>query len=73
MVMNRRLTAEERRIIERTRREGEPSSTPIDGSETPNPGDRMPLWRSVLSWIGAIFLLVAIAWLMIYIGSLITS
>ncbi len=71
--MNWRLTAEERRIIERTRREGEPSFTPVDGTETPNTGDSVPLWRSVLSWIGAIFLLVAIAWLMIYIGSLITS
>ena len=71
--MNWRLTAEERRIIERTRREGEKPHPPVNGTETPNPGDKMPLWRSVLSWIGAIFLLVAIAWLMIYIGSLITS
>jgi type VI protein secretion system component VasF len=58
-----RLTPEERRIIERTRREGAEINT------TPDQG-RGRLWRSVAVWVGGIALLVFFAWLMVWIGSL---
>ncbi len=72
--MNWRLTAEERRIIARTQREGEQAHTSADGNQpgnagTPTPAE-VPLWRSIMIWIGGIALFVLLALLMVWIGSL---
>jgi hypothetical protein len=68
--MNWKLTPQERRIIAHTQREGEQAHTPPDGTETPTATD-VPLWRSILAWIGGFALLILIALLMVWVGSLI--
>jgi len=60
-----RLTPEERRIIERTRREGEEAA-----GQAPEGGGGGRLWRSVAAWVGGIALLVFLALAMTYLGSL---
>ncbi len=62
--MGYNLTPEERRIIERTKREGEELYAP----ETPVE-KRRQMWKSVLTWIGAMFLFALIAALIYYIGT----
>ena len=65
--MSYRLTPEERRIIERTKREGEE----FHASHPATPAQkREQAWRSILIWIGGIVFLVALALLVAYIGSL---
>lgn len=64
--MGYRLTAEERRIIERTRREGEQlyaSQTPAQKKEQ--------MWRGVLVWVGAILAFALIGMLIVWAGSLV--
>ncbi len=63
--MSWRLTPEERRIIERTRREGE--------AQTPGPAGKKRglVWRSVLTWVAGIVLFYLLAMLMVWVGSLI--
>ena len=62
--MSWRLTPEERRIIERTRREGEE----LYSSETPAEKKRQT-WKSVLTWVVTIFVFAIIASLIYYIGT----
>ncbi len=64
--MSYRLTPEERRIIERTKREGEE----FHASQTPAQKKEQTL-KSVLIWMGGILFLVALALLVAYIGSLV--
>lgn len=61
--MSWRLTPEERRIIERTRREGEE----LYASETPAE-KKNRRWRSVVAWVGAIVAFVIVAILIYYAG-----
>lgn len=119
-----RLTSAERRIIERTKREGESvrsgplsDAQPVgarDGGRNDNPGKRdgtqggkrpgisderqpgisgeqqpdtpgvrksdapsgksdgVSLWRSALGWIGGMLVLILLAMLMVYVGSLVS-
>jgi len=66
-----RLTPEERRIMERTRREGEEAERARRAASAGEPegGDRGQLWRSVAAWVGGIALLVLFALVMTYLGS----
>jgi hypothetical protein len=64
--MGYRLTSEERRIIERTKREGEE----FHGSETRVEKKKQTL-GSALIWIGGIVLLALLAMFMVWLGSLI--
>ncbi len=62
--MGWRLTPEERRIIERTKREGEEfyaSETPLE--------KKHHVWKSILMWIGIVFLFVLGAALIYYTGT----
>ena len=63
--MSWRLTPEERRIIERTRREGEAQTQGPAGKK------RGPVLRSVLIWIAGIVMFYLLAMLMVWAGSLI--
>lgn len=77
--MSWRLTPEERRIIERTRREGEEAQKALEGETTSKTGNSgkvgasapAPLWRSVLIWIVGIVIMVVLAMLMVWVGSLV--
>jgi hypothetical protein len=64
--MGYRLTSEERRIIERTKREGEE----FHRSETRAEKKKQTL-GSALIWIGGIVLLALLAMFMVWLGSLI--
>jgi hypothetical protein len=63
--MSWRLTPEERRIIERTRREGEE----LYAGETPIERKTF-VWRSVLVWIATIVVFALLATLIVYLGTL---
>lgn len=63
--MGYRLTPEERRIIEQTRRQGEGFYQP----NTPA-GNRRRVWKSVLVWIAMIVLFAGFGLLICYIGTL---
>lgn len=58
------MTPEERRIIERTKREGEE----LHASETPAE-KRRQTWKSALTWVVVIFAFVIFAALIYYIGT----
>jgi hypothetical protein len=63
--MSWRLTPEERRIIERTRREGEE----LYESETPSECKGI-VWRSVLVWVATIVAFALLATVIVFIGTL---
>ncbi len=60
--MSWRLTPEERRMIERTRRSGEQQTPPSEEGHG-------RLWRSVLTWTGGIVFFVLFGWLITYLGT----
>ncbi len=62
--MGYNLTPEERRIIERTKREGEE----LYAVETSAQKKRRT-WKSILVWIAVMFLFAVIAGLIYYIGT----
>ncbi len=62
--MGYNLTPEERRIIERTKREGEE----LYSSETPAE-KRRQRWKSVFVWIGVMLLFAVVGMLIYYIGT----
>ena len=64
--MSYRLTPEERRIIERTKREGEEYH-----ASRPTAEKKEQTLKAVLIWMGGILFLVALALLVAYIGSLV--
>ena len=62
--MGYKLTSEERRIIERARKEGEELYAGQTAAEK-----RAQMLRSVVIWVGGLVLLAAIGMLIAYIGS----
>jgi hypothetical protein len=63
--MGWRLTPEERRIIERTRRDGEE----LYAGETPEKRKSL-VWRSVLVWVATLVAFALLATLIVFIGTL---